>query len=108
MKKIILLAFFATSTIGNCQKIFIVKSDEKFGLVNESGILLVPPKYNSIEEFDQSHVNWAKVELDNQFGFIDKTGKIVVDSKYEFIDSYNLHINGWAMVKKKWKVWIYK
>ena len=32
----------------------------------------------------------------------------VVDSKYEFIDSYNLHINGWAMVKKKWKVWIYK
>jgi hypothetical protein len=100
MKKIFSISMLFLATYSFSQKLFIVKSDERFGLINESGIEVIPPKYNSIEDYDKAHPNWAKVELENLFGFVDRNGKIVVEPKYELIKEYNEYNQGWALVKK--------
>ena len=98
MKKLFTLSMSLALTCSFAQKMFIVKSDEKFGIINESGIEIVPPKYNSIEEFDKMHPNWAKVELNNLFGFVDKNGKIVVEPKYQTVENYDNYNAGWALL----------
>lgn len=79
MKKLFTFSMLTVFTFSFGQKLFIVKSDEKFGIINESGVEVIPPKYNAIDEFDKMHPNWAKVELENLYGFVDKSGKIVVE-----------------------------
>ena len=62
-------------TISFGQKLFIVSSDDKFGVINENGVEIIPAKYTSVDDFDKLHPNWSKVGLNSLYGFIDKTGK---------------------------------
>jgi len=103
MKKLFTLSMSLALTCSFAQKMFIVKSDEKFGIINESGIEIVPPKYTSIEEFDKMHVNWAKIEVNSLYGFVDKSGKIVVEPKYQTVESFDAYNSGWALVVKDGK-----
>ena len=73
MKKLFTFSMLTVFTFSFGQKLFIVKSDEKFGIINESGVEVIPPKYTSIDDFDKMQPNWAKVELENLYGFVDKT-----------------------------------
>ncbi len=57
MKKSLTLGMLLVLTFSFGQKLFIVKADDKFGLINDSGLEVISPKYNSIQEFDRDHVN---------------------------------------------------
>jgi hypothetical protein len=72
------------------QKLFIVSSDNKFGVINESGVEIIQAKYASIEEFDKHHLGWAKVCLDGLYGYMDKTGKIIIEPQYRSARLQNL------------------
>jgi len=89
MKAIYTYAALALCTVSFGQKLFIVSSDDKFGVINENGVEIIPAKYNSVDDFDKVHMNWSKVGLNNLYGFIDKKGKIIVEPKYEVINNYS-------------------
>ncbi len=88
MKAIYTYAALALCTASFGQQLFIVNSDNKFGVINENGVEIIPAKYNSVDDFDKIHANWSKVGLNNLYGFIDKKGKIIVEPKYEVIHNY--------------------
>ena len=83
MKAIYTYAALALCSVSFAQQLFIVNSDNKFGVVNENGVEIIPAKYTSVDEFDMIHPNWSKVGLDNLYGFIDKTGKIIIEPKFK-------------------------
>jgi hypothetical protein len=71
---------FAIITVGS-------KADEdgnatggKNGIINQSGKIIVTPKYDKIEDFIEG---LAKVEINGGKGLIDKTGKLIVEPKYD-------------------------
>jgi hypothetical protein len=72
MKAIYTYAALALSSISFGQQLFIVNSDNKFGVVNENGLKSSP---NTSMTNLITSASWAKVGLDNLYGFVDKTGK---------------------------------
>lgn len=57
----------------------IIKNN-KYGLMNQEGELVVAPKYDKIEAFSGG---LAKVSFDSRIGFIDTTGKEVIHTVYD-------------------------
>lgn len=59
-----------------------VRTNNKFGLINNQGIVIVPIKYDKIFDFEQGY---AKVVLSGLYGLINKQGKEVIPPIYEDI-----------------------
>jgi hypothetical protein len=53
-----------------------VQLNNKYGLINQLGQEICPPKYDSIWYF---YDGFAKVELNGKIGYIDTTGKEYID-----------------------------
>lgn len=75
-----------------------------WGLINTSGEVLVPLKYNKIGDFSRG---MAIAELNGKVGFIDSTGKEVIPLKYDYIQESGF--NSWlgnrfvsVKLNKKW------
>jgi len=60
----------------------VVQVDGKWGIINQKGIKVVPPKYDKIEDFVGGH---AKVRIQGLNGLTDLTGKLIVQPDYEYI-----------------------
>lgn len=61
------------------------KIDDKYGLMNVAGKVVVPPTFDFVYDF---HDDRAVVEIGGRFGAIDGAGNLVVPAKY---DALNLH-----------------
>lgn len=72
MKIKLTVVLFMCFMFSNAQKLFIVNSDNKYGVINENGVEIIQSKYSSIEEFDKDHLGWAKVSIDGLYGYIEK------------------------------------
>ena len=59
-----------------------VKKRGKWGLINDNGIELIPPKYDKVETFSNG---FAKVRITQFSGVATKSGKIIAEPKYEYI-----------------------
>ena len=70
MKKffIVLSIFFSLNSVFG-QKLALVKTDGKFGFLNESGQFTIEPQYKEAKEFSEGY---AAVKQGNLWGFIDK------------------------------------
>ena len=53
MNTIYLYSALLISTFSFGQKLFIVSSNKKFGLLNENGIEIISTKFSTIEDFDK-------------------------------------------------------
>lgn len=60
-----------------------VKIDKKWGYMNTSGEMIIPPQYDYVEPFADN--NLASVKKEDNYFFIDKTGTQVL--KYDYIFS---------------------
>ncbi len=59
-----------------------VQKRGKWGLINDNGIELIPPKYDKVEAFSDG---FAKVRITQFSGIASRTGKIIAEPKYEYI-----------------------
>ena len=60
----------------------VVQINKKWGVINQKGITLIPPKYDQIGNF---HNGYAKVLVQKFSGLSDLNGKLIAPPKYEFI-----------------------
>lgn len=74
---------------------FFYDTNDKWGLKDQAGNVLVPGKYGDKDDFRDSEI--AAVELDGSWGFVDKMGKEVVPFIY---DGASSAFNGFAIVAK--------
>jgi hypothetical protein len=59
-----------------------VKKRDKWGLINDKGIELIPPKYDRVESFDNG---FAKVRITQFSGIVNAKGEIIAAANYEYI-----------------------
>lgn len=57
-----------------------VLRNDRHGLINAKGMVVVDPKYGSIGYFSEGN---AWVSLDYKYGFINKTGTLVIPLKFD-------------------------
>ncbi|MFC5528182.1 WG repeat-containing protein [Cohnella yongneupensis] len=70
-----------------------VKSDGGWGLIDKTGKLIVSPRYDDIERFNEHGL--AEVVKDEKHGLIDRTGKEIVVPVYSYIGDFE---NGLAII----------
>lgn len=62
--------------------IAVVQSEGKWGVINQKGLPLIPPKYDRIDEFEDG---FAKVRIKRVSGLSDLNGKILINPDFEYI-----------------------
>ena len=75
--------------------VYIVKSQNKYGLLDKNGTEILRPEHASIYPYSHGLLRMQEQE-DGTIGFIDTTGKYVVESKYINAQSFRF---GYASVK---------
>ncbi|MEM9886438.1 MAG: WG repeat-containing protein [Bacteroidota bacterium] len=67
----------------------VVRSGDKWGIVNRKGIKIIPPKYDKIEPFKDAY---AKVRIKGFYGLYDLKGQSILPVTYERIQAVDEHI----------------
>lgn len=60
----------------------VVQVDDKWGIINQRGIEIIPPKYDQIESFQNGY---AKVRIKGFNGLTNLKGELLVQPNYEYI-----------------------
>lgn len=60
----------------------VVQINGKWGIINQKGIEIIPPKYDWIDDFDNG---FARVKIQGYNGLSNLAGEIIVKPHYEFI-----------------------
>lgn len=60
----------------------VVKIDGKWGIINQKGIEVIPPKYDKIEQFEEGY---ARVRIKGFSGLTNLSGELIVQPDYEYI-----------------------
>ncbi|MEO1628561.1 MAG: WG repeat-containing protein, partial [Bacteroidota bacterium] len=60
----------------------VVQSEGKWGIINQRGIAIIPPKYDKIEDFQEGY---AKVRIKGFSGLTNLQGELIVQPDYEYI-----------------------
>lgn len=60
----------------------VVKQDGKWGIINQRGIEVVPPKYDKIEDFEDGY---AIIKIKRFSGLTNLKGEIIIQPEYEYI-----------------------
>lgn len=60
----------------------VVQIDGKWGIINQKGIEIIPPKYDRIDSFEDGY---AKVKIEGYNGLSNLNGQLIVQPHYEFI-----------------------
>jgi len=60
----------------------VVQIDGKWGIINQKGIEIIPPKYDKIEHFENGY---AKVRIRGFNGLTNLKGELIVQPDYEYI-----------------------
>ena len=83
----------------NCEELQVVKKNNKYGFIDKSGHLAIPPVYDFAKSFREGV---AAVIKNDKYGFIDKSGKVVISFTYDGCDGF--FDNGLAKVRinDKW------
>lgn len=60
----------------------VVQVDGRWGIINQRGIEIIPPKYDRIESFQNGY---AKVRIEGFTGLSNLDGKLLIQPQYEYI-----------------------
>jgi len=60
----------------------VVQSDGRWGIINQKGMEIIPPKYDKIEDFKDGY---AKVRIQGFSGLTNLQGELIVQPNYEYI-----------------------
>lgn len=62
----------------------VVRSGDKWGIINRSGIKIVPTKYDKIEPFEDSY---ARIRIKGLYGVLTLSGQEVMPTQFEHIEA---------------------
>jgi conserved hypothetical protein len=76
--------------------------DNKYGFVDSSNVLVIPPKFYYASWFSEGLV---AVALNGKYGFIDQTGTWAIPPKYDEASSFDKTV---ALVNAQWQIRVYQ
>jgi len=65
------------------KEFFIAKENEKYGIIDLAGKIILPFEYEYITRFNADEEVFLRVEKDEKFGVIDLNGKIILPIEYD-------------------------
>ena len=65
--------------------LFPIREGRKFGFINRSGTVVVPPQYDAVAEPAEGR---ARVTTGNLSGYIDLSGKVIIEPKYDSAEDF--------------------
>lgn len=77
-----------------------VYRDSKMGYIDETGMEIIAPVYDSIGDFGEYCTDMAIVTKDGLMGLVDTDGNEMVRPLYELITKTDKFKVGWIMVKR--------
>jgi len=77
-----------------------VYRDNSIGYIDETGLEIIPPVYDSIGDFGEYCTDMAVVTKNGFMGLIDTDGNEMVSVQYEMIAKTDKFKVGWIMVMK--------
>ncbi len=72
-----------SNTPENSDTVFIFFPNNRYGLINSSGDIVVQPQYDVIFEFSEG---FAGVKVGSKWGFIGKDGKFLIKPRFQYIN----------------------
>ena len=84
-------------------KLYTINSDNKYGYIDETGKVVIEPKYDSVYGFNDG---LAAVRLNDKYGYIDLKGNIIIPPQYENAEAFSegvapVSLNGkWGYIDK--------
>ena len=89
MKRVALAAILAIFAMNNYSYGQMLEckegSNKKWGFVDETGVLIIPYKYEQVDGFSEG---LAAVKLKGKWGFIDKNDKVVIPFKFAIATNF--------------------
>ncbi|MCH2042722.1 MAG: WG repeat-containing protein [Saprospiraceae bacterium] len=92
------------------QSFFPIKKNKKWGLINQTGKLIMEPIYESISSFNQN--GWAIAQKDGRLGILDTNAQEVIPCQYDLLEILNDTLlsvkdaEGWKIISDENKVYI--
>ena len=80
------------------EQLSIVNINEKYGLVDNKGTEVLPPKYEEIHPFGVYQEHWAMIIVNGKSGFVDHKGRVILPPKYYEIHPFGVYQEHWAMI----------
>ena len=101
-KEILATQYDNIETLKGLQNSLIVEQGGLKGLVNDSGVTIIPPEYKSIDNFgDDYQKGYIVVDENNKYGLISYSGTKILDNKYEKIEK--IYGENYFVIKEKGK-----
>jgi len=82
------------------KRYFLVKKDDKYGVVNRIGKEILPIKYDEITQMESLWGPWDhenrglfRIKLGNKYGVCDSLGNVLTEAKYNRLDKYILGLS---------------
>ena len=98
MKKIVIIWSFICLVllVCSCKKgkevaLFPVKKNGKWGYIDRSGKIIIPPQFDYAWFFSEG---LAPVKIGRKWGYIDKSGKIVIEPRFDWAESFSEGLAG--------------
>jgi len=88
-----IIILFAATNLRQQERLFIIKKDSKYGLIDRRGKIVVQPQFTNITFWSEG---LNGVEINKKWGFIDRSGKVVIPAQF---DSAGMFSEGLASVK---------
>ena len=91
----------------NAQKLTSFREQNKYGLKDAAGKIIIPAKYNSVVSYDDGYVI---VELNGKYGYIDQSGNEIIAPAYEAVLPFSdglaaVKLNGlWGYIDRTGKI----
>ena len=79
-----------------------VKQDDRWGYMDKTGKLVIPPKYHDADFF---HEDLARIKMDNKWGYIDKEGKTVIHPQFNDAGNFSdglARVQHGTLLEKRW------
>jgi hypothetical protein len=92
-----LLLFAFSLTLAAQPALYPIRAGRQFGFINRSGKVVIPPKYDRVEEFRE---NRAVVYIGSNAGYIDPAGQLVIPAVFSTATPFE---QGRAIVSKEGK-----
>jgi hypothetical protein len=88
-----IIIFFAVINLRQQERLFPIKKDGKWGLIDKRGKIIIQPQFKNITYWSEGLTG---VEIGKIWGFIDNSGKLVIPAKF---DSAGIFSEGMATVR---------
>jgi hypothetical protein len=89
------------------EMLIVHRKSVKYGLMDTLGRIVVPAKYDEIENIGHIYV---PINIDNKWGFADKNGNLIISPQYEVVNPFNQNFasvkyNGkWGLIDAKGRI----